>query len=63
MLHILGDGYYLAIGGAIGEHAWGHINDVIYEQKFNVNLKDISESVGMLSVQGTCVCHYIIRDI
>ncbi|XP_057317314.1 sarcosine dehydrogenase, mitochondrial-like [Hydractinia symbiolongicarpus] len=47
-----GDGYYLAIGGAIGQHAWGHISDVIYDQKFNVELKDISESVGMLSIQG-----------
>lgn len=48
----LGDGYYLAIGGAIGQHAWGHISDAVYDQKFNVELKDISESVGMLSVQG-----------
>lgn len=47
-----GNGYYIAIGGAIGEHAWGHISDVIYKENFDVELKDISESSGMLSVQG-----------
>ncbi|XP_002158472.3 sarcosine dehydrogenase, mitochondrial [Hydra vulgaris] len=46
------NGYYLAIGGAIGEHAWGHIQDVIHNKKFNVKLVDISEEVGMLSIQG-----------
>ena len=42
----------MAIGGAIGEHAWGHIQDIINEKKFNVKLIDISEEVGMLSIQG-----------
>jgi len=47
-----GDGYYLAVGGAIGQYAWGHLKDVIYDKKFDVELKDISETVGMLSIQG-----------
>ena len=47
-----GNGYYLAVGGAIGEHAWGHFKDIIHEQKFDVNLVDQSENIGMLSVQG-----------
>ena len=45
-------GYMLDIGGAIGEHAWGHLKDVIYDKEFNVNLMDHSEEIGMLSVQG-----------
>eukprot|EP00794_Sanderia_malayensis_P015715 gene15715-17300_t len=44
--------FYLAIGGAIGQHAWGHIQDVIHEQKFNCRLVDRSEDIGMLSIQG-----------
>ena len=58
-----GDGFYLAIGGAIGEHAWGHINDVIHKEKFDVTLKDISEDAGMLSVQvGTCFSVDLVSD-
>ena len=53
ILLILTDGgFYLAVGGAIGEHAWGHLHDVIREQKFDVTLTDASERIGMLSVQG-----------
>lgn len=48
----VGNGYYLAIGGAIGEHAWCHLKDVIFDNKFDVELQDISESVGLLSIQG-----------
>ncbi|XP_066918580.1 sarcosine dehydrogenase, mitochondrial-like [Clytia hemisphaerica] len=47
-----GKGYYLAIGGAIGQFAWCHLQREIHAQKFNVNLKDVSEQAGMLSIQG-----------
>ena len=45
-------GFYLAIGGAIGQHAWGHIQDVLHRQRFDCTLTDRSEEIGMLSVQG-----------
>ena len=47
-----GKGYYLAIGGAIGQFAWCHLQREIHAQRFNVNLKDVSEQAGMLSIQG-----------
>ena len=42
----------MAIGGAIGQYAWGHLNEVIHEKGFRVNLADFSEDAGLLSVQG-----------
>ena len=45
-------GFYLAIGGAIGQHAWGHIQDVLHKEKFDCQLTDRSEDIGMLSIQG-----------
>ena len=45
-------GFYLAVGGAIGQHAWGHIQDILHHKKFDCTLTDRSEDVGMLSVQG-----------
>ena len=42
----------MAIGGAIGEHVWGHLRDVIFNKKFNVQLTDFSDYAGLLSVQG-----------
>ena len=44
--------FYLAIGGAIGQHAWGHIQDVLHEKKFNCKLTERSEDIGILSIQG-----------
>ena len=48
----LGKGYYLAIGGAIGQFAWCHLQRELHSQRFNLNLKDVSEKAGMLSIQG-----------
>lgn len=50
------NGFYLAIGGAIGQHAWGHIADIIHEKKFQCELEDVSEDIGMLSIQGPNRC-------
>lgn len=47
-----GDGFYLAIGGGIGEHSWNHIRNILAEKQFNVQLDDHTNDMGMLSVQG-----------
>ena len=47
-----GDGFYLAIGGGIGQHSWCHIQNIIHDKQYNVKLEDNSEKMGMLSIQG-----------
>jgi hypothetical protein len=48
----LGDGYYLAVGGAVAQHNWSHITTVLQDQKFRCQLVDSSEELGMISIQG-----------
>ncbi|KAK1155746.1 hypothetical protein AOXY_G26577 [Acipenser oxyrinchus oxyrinchus] len=47
-----GDGYYLAIGGAVAQHNWSHITTVLQDMKFKCELVDCSEDMGMISIQG-----------
>ncbi|KAF0876092.1 SARDH protein, partial [Crocuta crocuta] len=47
-----GDGYYLAVGGAVAQHNWCHISSVLQDQKFRCQLIDSSEDLGMISIQG-----------
>ncbi|KAJ6619007.1 hypothetical protein lerEdw1_014921 [Lerista edwardsae] len=47
-----GDGYYLAIGGAVAQHNWCHITTALQDGKFRCRLIDQSEELGMISVQG-----------
>ncbi|XP_072422224.1 sarcosine dehydrogenase, mitochondrial isoform X2 [Chiloscyllium punctatum] len=47
-----GDGYYLAVGGAVAQHNWSHINSVLQDRRLNCQLLDCSEELGMISVQG-----------
>ncbi|XP_010371080.1 sarcosine dehydrogenase, mitochondrial isoform X3 [Rhinopithecus roxellana] len=47
-----GDGYYLAVGGAMAQHNWSHITTVLQDQKFRCRLIDNSEDLGMVSIQG-----------
>ncbi|XP_004613477.2 sarcosine dehydrogenase, mitochondrial [Sorex araneus] len=47
-----GDGYYLAVGGAVAQHNWSHISTVLQDRKLRCQLLDFSEDLGMLSVQG-----------
>ena len=51
-LFFTGDGFYLAIGGGIGQHSWCHIENIIHDKQYNVKLEDNSEKMGMLSIQG-----------
>ncbi|XP_074150150.1 sarcosine dehydrogenase, mitochondrial [Sminthopsis crassicaudata] len=47
-----GDGYYLAVGGAAAQYNWSHITTVLQDKKFNCQLIDSSEDMGMISIQG-----------
>uniref|UniRef100_A0A663N2W3 Sarcosine dehydrogenase n=1 Tax=Athene cunicularia TaxID=194338 RepID=A0A663N2W3_ATHCN len=47
-----GDGYYLAIGGAVAQHNWSHITTVLQDMKLQCKLLDCSEELGMMSIQG-----------
>lgn len=47
-----GDGYYLAVGGAVAQHNWAHISTVLQDRKFRCRLIDSSEDLGMISIQG-----------
>ncbi|XP_042767900.1 sarcosine dehydrogenase, mitochondrial isoform X4 [Panthera leo] len=47
-----GDGYYLAVGGAVAQHNWSHISTVLQDQKFRCQLIDSSEDLGLISIQG-----------
>ncbi|NXV49406.1 SARDH protein, partial [Uria aalge] len=47
-----GDGYYLAIGGAVAQHNWSHITAVLQDMKLQCKLLDCSEELGMMSIQG-----------
>lgn len=47
-----GDGFYLAVGGAVAQHNWSHITTVLQDQRFRCQLLDSSEDLGMISIQG-----------
>ncbi|TKC51752.1 hypothetical protein EI555_013326 [Monodon monoceros] len=47
-----GDGYYLAVGGAVAQHNWSHITTVLQDWRFRCQLVDSSEDLGLISVQG-----------
>uniref|UniRef100_W5M476 Sarcosine dehydrogenase n=1 Tax=Lepisosteus oculatus TaxID=7918 RepID=W5M476_LEPOC len=47
-----GDGFYLAIGGGVAQHNWCHIQNVLHDMKFQCQLLDCSEDLGMISIQG-----------
>ncbi|XP_042193532.1 sarcosine dehydrogenase, mitochondrial [Callorhinchus milii] len=47
-----GDGYYLAVGGAVAQHSWSHITSVLQDRGYNCRLIDFSEELGMISIQG-----------
>ncbi|XP_037653310.1 sarcosine dehydrogenase, mitochondrial [Choloepus didactylus] len=47
-----GDGYYLAVGGAVAQHNWSHITTVLQDRRLRCQLIDSSEDLGMVSIQG-----------
>ncbi|KAM9082429.1 sarcosine dehydrogenase, mitochondrial isoform 1-T2 [Megaptera novaeangliae] len=57
-----GDGYYLAVGGAVAQHNWSHITTVLQDGKFRCQLIDSSEDLGLVSVQGPA-SRAILQDV
>ncbi|XP_077140438.1 sarcosine dehydrogenase, mitochondrial isoform X4 [Ranitomeya variabilis] len=57
-----GDAYYLAIGGAVAQHNWSHINNVLQDKKYKCKLIDCSEDLGMISIQGPASLS-ILQDV
>lgn len=51
-LQSIGDGFYVAVGGGIGQHGWCHIQNILQDKRYDVKFEDHSEKMGMLSVQG-----------
>ncbi|XP_076875195.1 sarcosine dehydrogenase, mitochondrial [Brachyhypopomus gauderio] len=47
-----GEMYYVAVGGAVAQHNWSHIQAVLQDKGFNCTLTDHSEDMGMISIQG-----------
>lgn len=47
-----GDGFYIAVGGGIGQHGWCHIQSILQDKQYDVKFEDHSEKMGMLSIQG-----------
>uniref|UniRef100_A0A8D0YJ24 Sarcosine dehydrogenase, mitochondrial n=2 Tax=Sus scrofa TaxID=9823 RepID=A0A8D0YJ24_PIG len=47
-----GDGYYLAVGGAVAQHNWCHLTTVLQDRQFRCQLVDHSEDLGLISIQG-----------
>ena len=44
--------FYITAGGASGQHDFCHIQNVINDMKFDCQLSDHTEDLGILSVQG-----------
>ena len=44
--------FYIVSGGIAAYHTWAHMNKVIQEKGFDVSLHDVTEQIGILSVQG-----------
>lgn len=47
-----GDGFYLAVGGAVAQHCWSHVTSVLQDRGLRCQLIDRSEDLGMISIQG-----------
>ncbi|XP_076233334.1 sarcosine dehydrogenase, mitochondrial-like [Calliopsis andreniformis] len=44
--------FYIVSSGLAAYHTWAHMNKVIGEKNFDVSLHDVTEQIGILSVQG-----------
>uniref|UniRef100_UPI00358DEC94 sarcosine dehydrogenase, mitochondrial n=1 Tax=Myxine glutinosa TaxID=7769 RepID=UPI00358DEC94 len=48
----IGDGFYLAVGGAAAQHNWSHISSILQDGDYNCQMLDYSTRLGLLSIQG-----------
>jgi sarcosine dehydrogenase len=47
-----GRGYYIVAGGASANHTLCHIKSIINEKSFRANVTDVTQELGVLSIQG-----------
>ena len=50
--YITGRGFYVTVGGAVATYCYEHIRKIIEQKKLNCRIMDLSEDLGMISVQG-----------
>ncbi|XP_020288905.1 sarcosine dehydrogenase, mitochondrial [Pseudomyrmex gracilis] len=54
-----GKSFYIVSGGMSLYHTWAHINKVIREKNFNVSVHNVTEQIGILSIQGPNSCQVL----
>lgn len=47
-----GQGYYIVAGGASAYHTIAHINEAIRNKCFNASVIDVTDKMGVISLQG-----------
>ncbi|XP_055319034.1 sarcosine dehydrogenase, mitochondrial-like [Sitodiplosis mosellana] len=47
-----GNEYYIVGDGAYASHTLAHINETIDERRFNVTVRDLTDEMGIISIQG-----------
>jgi Glycine cleavage system T protein (aminomethyltransferase) len=56
-----GRGFYIVTNGLSSYHTWAHIHYILSEKNFKVGLTDLSEKIGVLSIQGPKRCVRAIK--
>lgn len=51
-IELQGNAYYIVADGAYGNHTLAHINEAVDEKRFNVNVTDLTDKIGIISIQG-----------
>lgn len=51
-IELQGKAYYIVGDGAYGNHTLAHINEAVDEKRFNVNVTDLTDKIGIISIQG-----------
>lgn len=51
-LVLLGKGYYITVAGGSAFQNYAHILKVVQDKRFNVQITDLTEDMGLLSIQG-----------
>lgn len=51
-MYMQGNAYYIVTDGDYADHTLAHINETIIEQRLNVEVKDLRDKIGIISIQG-----------
>ncbi|XP_011259661.2 sarcosine dehydrogenase, mitochondrial [Camponotus floridanus] len=54
-----GKAFYIVSAGMSSYHIWAHINKIVREKDFNVSVHNVTEQIGILSVQGPNSCQVL----